>query len=265
MAGLYQRVSARGFPSKVAQGMTGEGALESQGGPTDPAHGQNTTAVGRFTTTLGFAPEAPPVPDVPMLPAAFGLAGGMNPDRTPTGGHAAPVPGWAGSYAPSADLDAMHANSTQIHAEDFGALENRVRSRGALGREPNWQGEQYDYTGDSNLQPLSGQIRAMGGYDTTQGYDLRNRYGFDGGHRQRVVDSQPQPMVYLDPAERVQVWPQGSGSFTPTDAVQSPNWASGWDAGAVNSTPPTTYTPPAGPATAAAPPQGAPVSAGWFS
>jgi len=266
MAGLYGRVSGRGFPSRVAQGMTGEGALESQGGPTDPAHGVNTTPVGRYTTTLGFAPEAPDAPpQVPLLPSAFGLHGGVNEDRTPTG-HAGPVPGWAGSYAPSAELDAMHANSAEIHGADFGALGPRIAVHGAP-VEPAYSVEgPYEYIGDNNLQPLRGQIQAMGGYDRDQGYSLSNRFGFDGGHRQRIVDSQPQPMYYLDPGERVQIWPQGSGNFTPSDAPQGPGqWASGWDARAVNATPPSSYQPPAEPATLTQPLQGAPVSAGWFS
>lgn len=264
--GLYGRVQARGFPSMVAVGLTGAGALESQGSTVDPAHGQTSNPPGQFTTTPGFAPEGPSAaPAVPLLPMAFGLSGGMNPDHTPRT-HAGPVPGWAGSYGPSEDLNNMHINSAEIHAEDFGALRGHVEVHGAP-VEPAYSVEgPYNYVGDSNLQPLDGQIRAMGGYDTTQGYDLRNRFGFDGGHRQRIVDSTPQPMYYLDPGERIQVWPQGSGNYTPSDAPQGPGvWASGWDARAVNATPPSNYTPPPDPSLAQTELRGAPVSAGWWS
>lgn len=262
MADLYGRVTARGFPSSVAAGMTGAGALESQGSPQDPAHGQATSAAGQYTTLTGFAPEAPPPPAVDLLEGTWGLPGTLtDPDQTPQA-HAAPVPGWAGSYAPSDDLDAVHGSSAEIHSKDFGALTRHVHVTTVPDDLSQWTSSSE---GENVLQPVRGQLQAMGGRDKTQGYGLANRYGFDSGHRDRIVATEPQPMAYLDPAERPFVIPQASGTFTPTDAVQGPApFTSGWDAGDVNATPPSDYQPPPEPATLSAAQAGAPAAAGWW-
>jgi hypothetical protein len=260
--GLYQRVSARGFPSSVAAGLTGQGALESQGAPVDPAHGQAVTDT-RPSTIGPYAPDTVAPLGTVIIEGAFGLSGSYDPDQTPQA-HAAPIPGWAGSYD-SPDLLVMHENSTLLHSEDFGALAGHVNVHGVQGQEPQYEQWSTNDPGDNVLQPLSGQIRAMGGYDTTQGYDRRNRYGFDAGHRDRIVDTVPQPMYYMDPAERVFIVPQASGSFTPSDEYQGPGqWASGWNAESVNATPPSPYTPAPEVDTLNTPLQGGPASAGWW-
>jgi hypothetical protein len=262
MAGLYQRVSARGFPSSVAAGVTGEGALESQGSPVDPAHGQNVP--GAASSTLpGQLPDTPAAVDVVVLEGAWGLPGQLvNPDGTPRT-HAAPVPGWAGSYS-DPELLVMHENSAEIHSADFGALVRHTQIQPPP--EPAYEQWSSNDPGEAvGLAPLTGPQRVIGGRDAIQGYDLRNRYGFDAGHRERIVDTTPQPMFYLDPSERPFIVPQASGSFTPDDAIQGPGpWSSGLDGGNINATAPTAYEPPADTPTLAASQAGAPASAGWW-
>lgn len=267
--GLYARVAARGFPSSVAAGMTGTGALESEGGPYSPAHGQDVTEQGQYSTLTGFQPEAPPGPAVELLEGTWGLPGTITePDQTPGYGpgtfrtHAAPVPGWAGSYADE-QLLTVRENSAGIHAQDFGALARHLQLQGVP--EPHLDIWKANEAGENVLQPVRGPLQAMGGYDTTQGYDTRNRYGFDAGHRERLVATDPQPMFYLDPAERPFIVPQASGTFTPTDAVQGPAPDGQFlDAGDINSTPPTSYAPPPEPDTLTTPQAGGTPSAGWW-
>lgn len=261
MAGLYNRVAARGFPARADAGMTGVASLADQGAPQDPVHGQ-AVAAQNVSTIPGFTADTVGPVGVTLLEGAFGLPGGVDLDRTPSN-HAAPVPGWAGSYSGDPDLYTVHENSAQIHAADFGDLTRRTSVLNIP--EPTWEQWQYELRGDNLLQPVEGQLRAMGGFDTTQGYDLRNRYGFDAGHRDRHMNTTPQPMSYLDPAERVYVVPQASGSFTPTDERTGPGeWWSGWDGTAVNATDPQPYQPPIEPSTNTQALAGAPASAGWF-
>lgn len=265
MAGLYSRVAARGFPSSLAAGVTGEGALESQGGTVDPAHGQNVAGT-QAQTLPGQSPEGPPAPAVEILEGTWGLPGApVLGDQTPRT-HAAPVPGWAGSYA-DPELLTVHDNSAVIHAADFGALTRHVHVEGEEreGAKPSWDKWSSNNAGEVVLEPVTGQLQAMGGRDRTQGYNLSNRYGFDAGHRERIVDQTPQPMSYLDPAERPFVVPQASGGYTPTDAVQGPDgWTAGWDAGAINPDPPSAYEPPPQPDSLQTPLASAPVSSGWW-
>jgi len=267
-AGLYGRVASRGFPSNVAAGQTGVASLESQGGPTNPIHGQALTAdPPTLTTKPGFQAEAPDLLPIPVLPSAFGLPGGMLPDDTPRT-HAGPIPGWAGSYD-SPDLLTVRENSNDVvHGDDFGALDRHITVHGVLGRDPS--PDQWDIftahdPGTSVQDPVTGQLRAAGGRDQVQGYGRLNGNGFDAGHRERHVTRAPLPRAYLDPGERVWIIPQASGNFVPSDTVQGPApWIGGWAAESVNATPPTAYAPPPDPTTNAGGPVGAPPSAGWW-
>lgn len=269
MAGLYQRVAGRGFGSAVADGMTGAGALESQGGP-QKGQELGLTAQGQYTTLPGYLPEQPPGVDVPILEGTWGLAGSATvPDSTPRT-HAAPVPGWAGSYS-DPELLTVHENSAVIHSADFGALAGHLESP-ASAAEPQIDAYTFSSQGENQLQPLSGQIRAMGGYDATQGYGGGgsgpggvNGYGFADVRRTRITATDPQPMAYLDPAERPFVVPQAAGAFAPTDAIWGPAPQGTFlDAGNINTTPQTSFQAAPEPETAPAAPQGAPASAGWW-
>lgn len=263
MAGLYARVMARGFPSVAVAGQTGAGALDSQGHPVNPAHGQNVSTDLKQTLP-GFEPDVAAPVATPPLMGMWGLAGGIRPDDTPRT-HAAPFPGFAGSYD-DPELLQVHENSNAIHSVDFGALGRHTTVHGAR-PEPDWDIVYSNDPGETVQQKIVGQLQAMGGRDDVQGYGLRNGHGFDAGHRKRTVDqgSGGQPMAYLDPAERLFVVPQASGSFTPTDDIQSPGpWWSGRDGTDINATDPQPYQPSPDPVSNAQPLQGAPASAGWF-
>lgn len=285
MAGLYQRVQARGFPSHVAAGLTGAGALESQGSTADPRHGDVTPGTPGYTTQVlrQFQPDTPAPLSISIGLGFWGLPGTpVNPDQTPAtvqtpmpdgswskGDHAAPVPGFAGSESDFDALAAMHDRSVEIHSVDFGALERRITTNEITDRKYNaWYSND---PGQNALEPVTGQLRNMAGFDATQGYGGGgtgpggiNGYGLGAPHVDRYRWSDPQPQPYLDPAERPFIAPQGGGSFIPTDAVQSKPWGSYLDGPGVIRTAPTAYNPPADPDTSSATPVAGPVSAGWW-
>lgn len=271
MAGLYDRVAARGFPVTVTTSeMTGAGALASQGTALAP---QDLTQSdpGKYVTLPGYAAAgALPPPDVLILDGAFGLPGGTSGDETPFT-HAAPWPGWAGSYAPSQDLYDLHAESVLIHAQDFGSLAGRMNSPASTA-EPALDVNTFASPGENELQPVSGQLQAMGGYDATQGYGGggdgpggTNANGFADVRRTYIRATDPQPNGYVDPAERPFTVPQASGSFEPTDAVVGePGAGSYWSGGDISYNLPSAYEPPPEAGTLTAPLASAPVSGGWW-
>src|SRR4029077_4271779 len=205
---LNDRVAGRGYPSAVIVGETGEASLEAQGGPAKAVHGENVTTLAPSQVQTGFQPDT--VADVPpytVLEGAWGLPGSLADVNATPLSHAAPMPGRAGSYAPSDDLDAMHERSQVIHAQDFGSLERHNRNPGEA--QPNFTiWGRTDTPGENVLQTVRGPLQAMGGYDDAQGYSLRTRYGLDAGHRSRLTESNPQPMVFIDSSERPRIVPQ---------------------------------------------------------
>lgn len=264
MPGVYDRVQARGFPSSVVAGVNGAGALDSQGHARAPQDLADSNP-DQYSTLPGFqADRVAELGGVPLLEGWFGLPGaGSNPDQTPQT-HAAPGPGWAGSYD-DPELLQVRLNSVEIHSVDFGALEPRITSPNGLAQ-PDVDQWSANEPGANVLEPVAGQLQYMGGRDDTQGYSLRNRYGFDAGHRQRNTFEAPVINTYLDPSERPFVIPQASGNFAPTDAVQGPQVA-GQMRGAenLNATPQSSYTPPPDPELAPpGPPAGGPASIGWW-
>lgn len=261
-AGLYGRVASRGMPSWVADGYTGEGALESQGSPQDPSHGQAEVAYDRWTIPGQPSEYVTDLGGLGVIEGQQGLSGQLVDTQHSPEGHAAPVAGPVGSYDGLALADQQEA-SRIIHGADFGGpgRRNYVTEISDIPRDE-WT---YNEPGQNVLQPNHGQMQAMGGYDIDQGYNLSNGYGFNAPHVHRVTDTTPQPMSYLDPAERPFIAPQGSGSFVPTDQVWGPGaWASQLSASQVNATPPTAYDPVPDPATSTALPAGAAPSAGWW-
>lgn len=287
MPSLSRRVAARGYAQGAVAGLTnvqGEKEFEAlrrpRMTPIDFATPQSTL--------IGFDPEGPPPPDYELndlLDHGMGLPGELaDPLRSPGYGpgnirtHAAPRPGWAGSYRPATpeiaeEIDVLHANSREIHHDDFGMpahLTNVLADNVAQQPADHWDANVTDGGMGTGQAQLSGAQRSLGYLqkDALQGYDRRNRYGFDAGHRWR--DSYPgyqdkatgQPLIYIDPAERPFIVPQAQGSFTPTDAVQGPGpWISDLHAENVSYNAPTAYQAPPEPATLAAPLVEAPV--GW--
>lgn len=277
MPSLYERVGARGYASGVVAGETGEASLQATQAVRRPDH----TGIDfrrSSTTLIGFDPEGPPPPDYEIIEGAMGLPGelldpltspGYGPGYTRT--HAAPMPGWAGSYGDAEALETLHENSREIHSADFG-MPDHLRRVDDVPRLPVDHWSANDPGGHTNQAPLTGPQRSMGylSKDAIQGYDRRNRYGFDAGHRWR--DSTPgyqdktggQPLIYIDPAERPFIVPQAQGSFVPDDAVQGPEpWVSDLHAANVNYTDPSAYATPPEPATLRTPLTEALPSAGW--
>jgi hypothetical protein len=189
--------------------------------------------------------------------------------------HASPglFTGWAGSDRnPSEELATMHVNSVTLHADDpANHVAQRRLSRDAIDESQlHWETETHaNDPGEAvGLVQLEGPARSIGRQgDAVQGYDLRNRFGFDAGHRGRIRPVAHVINAYLDPGERPAIWPQAAGSFTPTDAVQGPEpWASFRSGESVNYTPPTNYVAPVDPETTIQPgaQAAAPVTSGWW-
>lgn len=283
MASLAQRVASRGYAGGTEAGQTGAGSLESTQVTRRPDHSPIDAPVSTLT---GFAPEGPAPPDLVILEGTWGLPGTLADDLASPGygpglvrSHAAPAPGWAGSYSSfrtdSSDaIEQLHANSRDIHSADFGmpARLTHVLADG-VAQQPADHWSANDPGGHTAQAPLTGAQRSMGwlSKDAVQGYDRRNGYGFDAGHRDRTSYPGPQdhlhgqPMIYIDPAERPFIVPQAQASFTPTDAVQGPEpWSSDLHAENLNYHAPSDYLPPPDTDTLPGPLPGAALpSAGW--
>lgn len=236
------------FPNEATAGQTGAGSLWSQGTTHQklnlPANAKNVNVKSEYGQDSYPAPYS--FDDTGL---DFILPGELNPDRTPRT-HNAPVPGWAPNYA-GEEIAQLRINSTEVHSEDFGALVRRTNPLPG-DAEPSISFDYSNNPGENNLQPVTGQLRAMGGYDRTQGYNLSNRFGFDAGHRKRTNFNDPQPTYSLDPAERPFIVPQGGVNAKFTDVVQGPqggNYSWGYGDGASPYNEPSAYSPPPEPAT----------------
>jgi hypothetical protein len=272
--GLYKRVAGRGFPSSVVAGMTGAGALESQGSTVDPEHGgSHTLYQGSAQQTLtGFKSEGPPDPTLVILEGVWGLSGSVyDPDQTPGYGpgefrtHAAPRPGHAGQdHGWTPEMEQLHEASQEIHSQDFGALRQRTQVPNPGIVEPPIDQWTNNSPGVSAQAPLTGGQRVLGGRDAIQGYDLRNQYGFDAGHKDRTTIEGNVVNAYIDPSERPFIVPQASGTFKPIDEVWGPEpWASDAVPAGVTYNDPSAYSPPPEPATLDTSLVEATPSAGW--
>lgn len=238
--GLYGRTQARGFPVPAAFSDDAEAvaaaALASQGGTADPAHGDVSWGPSPSTLT-GFSLEGPGDVGVEIVGDRPGPGERFDPDQTPGYGpgtfrtHAAPAPGWAGSYHDDEALDVLHGNSRRIHAADFGGRKLQdfgpLQGPGAV-ELPMDPSSTEDY-GDSNQPPLTGAQRVLGGRDSVQGYGGGadgpggvNSYGYAAVKANRLGVTGNMVMAYLEPSERPFRVPQASGTFVPTDAVTGP-------------------------------------------
>lgn len=248
-SGIYGRVLARGFPVPAAFSDDAEvvsaAALAAQGGWADPAHGEVSWGASPSTLT-GFAAEGPGEIGVEIAGDLPGPGELRDPNQTPGYGpgtlrtHAAPWPGWAGSYHDHDALEVLHGNSREIHAADFGGLKLQDYSPGEspggtlLPMDPSGT---EDY-GDSNQAPLSGAQRVLGGRDAVQGYGGGGSgpggvdgYGYAAVKANRLGITGNVINAYLDPAERPFRVPQGAGTYIPTDAVTGPEPWAGFNAG----------------------------------
>lgn len=271
-SGLGARVAARGFPVPGYTADSAEAvaaaALAAQGGTADPAHGN--VAWGPSPSTLtGFALEGPGPVGTEVLGDVPGPGTLLDPDQTPGYGpgafrsHAAPVPGWAGGYGPSAELDVLHSNSREIHGVNFGAplLQDFGPGQSPGGDVLPMDPSGTESYGDSNQAPLSGPARVLGGLDAVQGYGGGGSgpggvdgYGYAAVKANRLGVTGNVVNAYLDPAERPFTVPQASGTYIPTDAVAGPEpFGSYLSADGNVYSDPTAYQPPPEPATLTTP------------
>lgn len=161
---VQQRAAQRGFPVFDYAGMTGQGALQdatalpaSAGLPDAPYTNPNTDP--------GSVPASLPQPEEYQLGLTlWGLSGSLNPDNTPRT-HAAP-------FADPAALAVGDAEGTHDPTFNGYAIRNPGSSQSEVGtqafiRQGRNQGQG---SGETNLQPITGQIRSNAGYDAVQGY-----------------------------------------------------------------------------------------------
>lgn len=243
--------AARPYSADVVAGQTGTGSLSSRGTPLAPQK-LGVQAKNR-NITPGFQQEPYPAPyDAFDDGFDYILPGTLtNPDQTPRT-HATPFAGHVGNYMDGDAMSALNANVMEIHSEDFGALKQRTHSsRNTSAYDPATVTRNTGI-GESNLQPLTGQVRRNAGYDAVQGYGGRGS-GPGGinaaptGKGVQVRFSNPQPTYSLVPSERPFIAPQGGYNAQFTDAVQGPERPYGWSFGDAASPydPASAYAPPA--------------------
>jgi len=154
------RAALRGFPVFDFAGQTGQGHLPDSTAPP-PVAGLPSAGVPwpAPNTDPGSVPAVLPPPEEYVLGLSlWGLPAAANPDDTPRT-HAAPL-------ADPVLLDA--GEGTDLHAPVFAGVAERHHPGTRLA----WRQGRVEGQGSSadTLQPLTGQIRSMGGYDAVQGY-----------------------------------------------------------------------------------------------
>jgi len=154
---VYARAQARGFPVYDFSGQTGQGTLPDSTAPPASA-GLPAAPWTDPNTDPASVPAGLPVPEEYQLGLSmWGLPGAGNPDDTPRT-HAAPITDPA-LLAAGVD-DGTH-----------GPLFTGVAERQPVTLAHMRQGRQGGQGSSADtLQPLTGQIRSMGGYDAVQGY-----------------------------------------------------------------------------------------------
>lgn len=306
---LYARVASRGFPAVDFGGQTGQGASQSWGGGvlTWQDHGPSGAGTRGYDLAAGQSsrqfPAAQPgdaglewVNDAPM----WGLPAGTRPaelphaqtadappagPRTPVAGHlmfgqyqggvegpshAAPFPNLPMGSPWNHEQDVLYfEEENEVHGVNFGghAARNDIPF---LPDMPGWSHEPENEGGSTNLQPLSGPIRAQAGLDAVQGYggggpgpggtNADKQYGYWRDESRQAVDIRP---VMVNAAEipfRTEL-PQ---MFTATDQTTTgPPVDYGYAAPTVNMIPQAPYEPP--PVASGGPlPAGQPAWAGSF-
>jgi len=166
-AGLYARTAARGFPAWDASGQSGQGALPDSTRAGTSLPGEPSGTWTDPNADPGSVPAQMGPPQEFVAGGLWGLSGEMNPDRTPRG-HAAPL------ADPTLPVGEYFAEADATHAFDLGgpAERNPSYGTGAVGAITGMRLDHVTAEGGSgsNLQPLTGQIRANAGFDGFQGY-----------------------------------------------------------------------------------------------
>jgi hypothetical protein len=154
---IAARAAQRGFPVFDFAGQTGQGALPDSTAPPAVAGLPTAPWTDPNTDPASVPAVLPPPQEYVLGLTLWGLPAAANPDDTPRT-HAAP-------FADPAQLAAGDDDGTH------GPLFNGPAARQPATLSAMLQGrvEGQGSTADT-LQPLSGQIRSMGGYDAVQGY-----------------------------------------------------------------------------------------------
>lgn len=154
---IAARAAQRGFPVFNFAGQTGQGALPDSTAPPQVV-GLPTAPWTDPNNDPASVPAALPAPQGYVLSQPlWGLPAAGNPDNTPRT-HAAP-------FADPAQLAVGDDNGTHAPVFNGPAVRQPVTSPTMLQGRVGGQGSSAD-----TLQPLTGQIRSMGGYDAVQGY-----------------------------------------------------------------------------------------------
>jgi hypothetical protein len=154
---LQARVSGRGFPVFDFAGQTGQGALPDSTAPPWVAGLPNAPWTDPNTDPASVPATLSPPQEYVLGLSLWGLPAAANPDDTPRT-HAAP-------FADPAQLAAGEDDGT--HSALFNGP--AVRQPVSLGTFAESRVEGQGSAADT-LQPLTGQIRSMAGYDAVQGY-----------------------------------------------------------------------------------------------
>jgi hypothetical protein len=160
MPSLQARVAARGFPVFDLAGQSGQGALPDSTLPSGPPAGAANPAWSDPNNDPGWQPTGIGPPEPYITAGMFGLPGGFKDDDTPRT-HAAPI---YDSTLPRG-VDYIEADAT--HAPVFNGITVRRPSTQAAMQ---FSQQITEGNGESNLEPVKGQLRAMGKFDGVQGY-----------------------------------------------------------------------------------------------
>lgn len=163
MPTLQQRVAARGFPVVNIAGQSGQGALPDSTLPAAQVPPGSPTAswTDPNTDPASVAASLPPPEAYVTTDTLWGLSGAVNPDNTPRT-HAAPV---ADQTLPPGEAN---AELEATHAPEFTGVQ--IRQHPPVLRSFDFGQQLTQGSPPGPLQPLSGQIRSMAGYDGVQGY-----------------------------------------------------------------------------------------------
>lgn len=159
---LQARVASRGYPIFDTAGQSGQGTLPDSTLPAGiPPGSPTSTWTDPNTDPASVGAQLPPPEAYVQGAVLWGLPAALNPSDTPLT-HAAPL------ADPTLPVGEYYAEADATHEGEFNGWQ--LRRHPATLTE---FGQSEDIASGSPpgpLQPLSGQIRSMGGFDGVQGY-----------------------------------------------------------------------------------------------
>lgn len=158
---LYQRAAGRGFPVFDRSGQSGVGHLPDSTRPGTSVPGEAGLPWRDPNVDQASVGAELAAPQEFIAGGLWGLSGSPNPDHTPRT-RAAPF------ADPTLPVGQYYSEADAAHGADFGAYEDRLFLNTKTHRPLDLVYEAG--SGPSNLEPLTGQIRANAGLDGVQGY-----------------------------------------------------------------------------------------------